>query len=334
MVIAHLRHLAESGHEVVLRVNALETVFPMSPSFVLERPLFPGKWGTLLSSLFEKQNADLVLATIVPTALLLWVRNRGRVVYFAQDDNETACNRLLKPLIRLLSFLVLRVCSLPTVAVSHVLASTFKKRFGTNCWVVENGISTDVFYPAPSSELITAKEGRKSVLVLSRKDPRKGFDLALKAIKQLPSYLREQVEIWTVDEKLDIPNIKHRNFGVVDEARMRVLFSSADVFLYPSWSEGFGLMVLEAFACGCPVVTTEAVGFVRNTNALVTRVGDVASLAEKLAVALTDPQTTSSLTQAGFELAQRYEITGASEQFEGIIKDILSCRTKAKRLTG
>jgi glycosyltransferase involved in cell wall biosynthesis len=44
--------------------------------------------------------------------------------------------------------------------------------------------------------------------------------------------------------------------GYVSEDEKIALYRGADVFAYPSIAEGFGLQVLEAMACGCPVVTT------------------------------------------------------------------------------
>jgi glycosyltransferase involved in cell wall biosynthesis len=42
----------------------------------------------------------------------------------------------------------------------------------------------------------------------------------------------------------------------VDKVSLPVLYSMAEVFVYPSLYEGFGLPVLEAMACGTPVITT------------------------------------------------------------------------------
>jgi glycosyltransferase involved in cell wall biosynthesis len=49
-----------------------------------------------------------------------------------------------------------------------------------------------------------------------------------------------------------------RALGHVDEADLRLLFACATLFAYPSLYEGFGLPVLEAMACGAPVVTSDA----------------------------------------------------------------------------
>ena len=71
--------------------------------------------------------------------------------------------------------------------------------------------------------------------------------------------------------------------GYVQEADLRVLYSAAKLFVYPSLYEGFGLPPLEAMACGAPVITS-------NTSALPEVVGDAAILI--------DPYNSEKLCQA------------------------------------
>lgn len=325
VVLAHLGHLAASGHEVVIRSNMVDTIFPMHPAICLEKPRFGSKLGTLVSALIERQRADMVVATIVPTAVLLAVRNRGRVLYFAQDDNETAYRTLwLRLAIRCLYSLAFSVATLPSVTVSRALSETFKKRFGAECRVVCNGVDTGVFFPSPSAELLAAKEGRKAILLLSRNDPRKGYETARQAIANLLESAGCPIEVWTVGDPTrpeDFP-CSHRHFGTVDEDMMRTIMSSADVFLYPSRSEGFGLMVLEAFACKCPVVTTEAVTYVTHgENALVSAIGDYKSIAAQLRLILDDREFAASLSERAFGYALAHTMTGASRDFEQAVLD-------------
>lgn len=47
-----------------------------------------------------------------------------------------------------------------------------------------------------------------------------------------------------------------RLLGYVEEEDLRVLYNAARLFVYPSFYEGFGLPVLEAMACGAPVITS------------------------------------------------------------------------------
>lgn len=319
MVLAHLRHLADSGHQVTIRCNVIDTGFALHPGFRLEQPLLPGKTGTLASALWERQDADLVLATIAPTAVLLRLRNRGRVLYFAQDDNETSCGFPGSLLMRWLYRLAFGPLSIPCVAVSPTLASHFRSRFGADCAVVENGIDTSLFFPDPVPELLQAKQGRRAVLLLSRGDRRKGFHLAREAVQRLAARAGGGIEIWTVGEpcRLGDSGMPHRDFGGVDERRIREIMSSADLFLYPTLSEGFGLMVLEAFACNCPVVTTDAVGFARDgENALVAPAGDAAALADRVERLLKDGELAARLVEEGRRCASEHALAESSGKFQ------------------
>jgi glycosyltransferase involved in cell wall biosynthesis len=47
-------------------------------------------------------------------------------------------------------------------------------------------------------------------------------------------------------------------FGPVSAAELRVRYQRSDVFVFPSFFEGFGLVILEAMACGLPVIATDA----------------------------------------------------------------------------
>jgi glycosyltransferase involved in cell wall biosynthesis len=64
------------------------------------------------------------------------------------------------------------------------------------------------------------------------------------------------------------------------------LYSLADVFLYTSYAESFGLPPLEAMACGTPVVMSDNKGSrdyaISNFNTLISQPGDVNSLANNL----------------------------------------------------
>jgi len=54
------------------------------------------------------------------------------------------------------------------------------------------------------------------------------------------------------------PDLKARVIHVTEigQTELNALYSAAEVLLFPSWHEGFGWPVLEALACGCPVITT------------------------------------------------------------------------------
>jgi glycosyltransferase involved in cell wall biosynthesis len=79
--------------------------------------------------------------------------------------------------------------------------------------------------------------------------------------------------------------------GYVPEADKAALFTGAEVFAYPSRYEGFGLPVLEAMACGTPVVTTTGGSLpeVAGDAAVLVEPGDTGALAAAIAKLAADP---------------------------------------------
>lgn len=137
--------------------------------------------------------------------------------------------------------------------------------------VVHNGYS-NCYHPLPSkeSEIITSKyiSDKHYLLFLGNTDPRKNTEGVLRAYNiyrnqsERPLRLvvtglkREYVETMLSKLGLEIcaPYIVYT--GYVPSADLPALYNGAFTFLYPSLSEGFGIPVLEAMACGIPVITS------------------------------------------------------------------------------
>jgi len=320
MIVMYANHLAASGHQVTIKANVVDSVFTLDSRVSISPLRFSGKIGTILSAFFEKTDADLVIADIIVMVCLLSFLNRRKVICFAQDYDEAYySNRIQKLFIRCLYFLGLTFSRIRTIAVSNQLAALLRNRFGADVTVVENGVDTNIFYPDPLPDLLSAKEGRKSLLLHSRADFRKGFDIAINAVEQLRHRLTVSLEIWTVGEPVQglFPDFILRDFGYAGEVDLRRIMSSADVFLYPTRHEGFGLMPLEAMACGCAVVTTSAVPFaVHEKNSLVAEIEDCDAITEYLNLLLNDELLASRLIENGKQLAGRCKLSDAARQFE------------------
>jgi len=327
MIALYANHLAKAGHQVTIKTNVVDSVFPLNDKITIAPLKFPGKIGTIFSAIFEKSDADFIIADIIAMVCLLSLFNRHKVICFAQDYDESYYSiRLQKLFIRFLYFFGLTLFRVRTIAVSAPLADLLSNRFGAHVTVVENGINTNMFYPEPLPELMAAKEGRKALLLHSRSDYRKGFDLAVKVIGKLPFESTLSLEIWTVwDTVQDIfPGYIQRDFGYAGEADLRRIMSSADVFLYPTRHEGFGLMPLEAMACGCAVITTTAVPFaVHKENSLVAQIEDFETLTQYLTVLLNDECLSGHLIESGRQLAESYRLSDAEQQFEVTLAGML-----------
>lgn len=102
--------------------------------------------------------------------------------------------------------------------------------------------------------------------------------------------------------------------GFVEDSDLPALYSAADVFAFPSLYEGFGIPVVEAMACGTPVVCAdnsslpEAAGLA----ALLVPATDSGALADAMARIITDATLRSELCRQGLRHARRFTWTTAA----------------------
>lgn len=197
-------------------------------------------------------DADVVVATWWETAE--WVAalspRKGRKFYFLQDYEVFP----YLPVDRVVATYAL---PLTRIAVSQYIRNMLSEHHGIDdVAVVNNGVDLDHFtVPA------RAKPDRFTVGFLYQTSPRKNTGLALDVVRKA---------------RLDLPDLRVVAFGssaaVADypmpdwidyhvnprQDRIPGLYASCTAWLFPSTSEGFGLPILEAMACGTPVIGTRA----------------------------------------------------------------------------
>jgi glycosyltransferase involved in cell wall biosynthesis len=327
MIVLHANHLVSIGHEVSIMTTVLNTVFSLDSRITIEMLPVNSKFGTILTAIRTKFSADLVLADIVAMVCFLAVRNRNKLICFAQDYDESYySSKFQKWLIRFLYIIGLMFFRIPVIAVSIPLAHLLKSRFGATVEVAENGVDVATFFPELCPQLIGEKGQRKAVLILSRSDQRKGFDVACAVMQRLAATHAADVEVWTVGEPNEglFPGMIHRHLGYVGEARLRTILSSADLFLYPSRHEGFPLMPMEGFACRCPVVTTSAVPYaVHGENALVSPIEDIDSLTANLITLLDDEHLRNNLVQHAGKYAASCTLAESKRKFHAALLELV-----------
>jgi len=100
-----------------------------------------------------------------------------------------------------------------------------------------------------------------------------------------------------------------RFLGFVSNEELPNLYRAADVFVYPSLYEGFGMPPTEAMACGCPVIcsTRGSLGEVVGDAAAVVDPEDADSIAAQLRLLATDPRLRERLREAGFARAKQFD---------------------------
>lgn len=114
-------------------------------------------------------------------------------------------------------------------------------------------------------ELITTSSIDFVVLFVGQRNGYKRFDLAVEAISQSPRLTLGVVGPELTDKEKQVLQARlgkrWREFGPVSNDKLRRLYSSVFAFIFPSDYEGFGLPILEAMACGCPVVAASRSSF-------------------------------------------------------------------------
>lgn len=96
--------------------------------------------------------------------------------------------------------------------------------------------------------------------------------------------------------------------GYVDQADLPAVYNLADVFVYPSIYEGFGLPVLEAMACGTPVITTNVSSMPEITGdaGILVPPEDPSALGSALRSLLADPTRRQKVAKEGLERAATF----------------------------
>jgi glycosyltransferase involved in cell wall biosynthesis len=149
------------------------------------------------------------------------------------------------------------------------------------------------------------------VLFVGTLDPRKNLRALLEASAAVHSATPHRLVVigknpYGPDPELAGPRVLHQREA--DDEMLAGLMSAATAFALPSLAEGFGLPVLEAMACGCPVITstTTSIPEVAGDAAVLVDPHDTDALAEALRAVLRDESLRRDLRAKGLARARQF----------------------------
>ena len=206
--------------------------------------------------------------------------------------------------------------------------------------VIHNGIDHSVFKPSP------VNDGRFSapyVLYVGSERPRKNLACLLRAFAALKDRGPRFASLRLL--KVGSPGrsdafrtatlAEARRLGIdrdidfvdyVSDQDLAVIYSNALALVYPSLYEGFGLPVVEAMACGCPVVTTNVSSLpeVAGSAALLVDPHDPAGFAEALHSVILDRDLSTRLRGDGLRRAREFSWNNTISATYAVYEEVLA----------
>ena len=158
---------------------------------------------------------------------------------------------------------------------------------------------------------------------------RKGVPLLFEAWKKLAP---NEAELWLVgsasrEAQAAIPHIKGLEIkNAVPQADVPGLMRQCDVFVLPSYFEGFGLVILEAMACGLPAITTTATAgpdiISRDQDGWVIQPGDLDGLVETMRFCLENPDRVVEISIKARATAEKFSWDAYGDRWMEIIEAV------------
>ncbi len=175
------------------------------------------------------------------------------------------------------------------------------------------------------------------ILFVSTIEPRKNVPTLLKAFKIIRERCREDVKLVLVGKKgwlservfqmVDELNL-HRDvlfLGFLPSEKLLYLYNTASLLVLPSLYEGFGLPILEAMACGLPVVASGVASIpeVTGSAALLVDPEDEEALAAAIRRILKEPEVARELREKGLKRASLFSWKKTAEQTLQVYRKVL-----------
>ena len=208
------------------------------------------------------------------------------------------------------------------IAVSNQVADSLRPNVrAEQLQVIHNGLELDAFDRAVARKgdafrrELGLAPGAVLVTAVGRVHPDKGFDLLIEAAAQLAAKVPQahfaivggtdsEAYLGTLQQRIGALGLGNRVHLVPFRKDVPDLLAQSDIFVLSSRREGHPFVLLEAMACGCPVVATRCGGVeetvVEGETGFTVPLGDVQALAAVLAALATDGDLRRRFGEAGF----------------------------------
>ena len=214
-------------------------------------------------------------------------------------------------------------------------------------FVLIPGVNLNLFKPIDkksAKKIIKADPGHRLILFVGRIVPLKGIDVLFYALKIiLEKNPKLDLCLWVVggenmgkrgkwsNELIRLEQIRKllgittfvKFVGQKDQSELPNYYNASEIVIMPSNYESFGIIALEAMACGVPVITTNAAGvsdiFDKKHESLITSAGNPILLAKKIKNLLSDKKQYEKISHEVYEKVQDLGWEHVAEKFIEIL---------------
>jgi GalNAc-alpha-(1->4)-GalNAc-alpha-(1->3)-diNAcBac-PP-undecaprenol alpha-1,4-N-acetyl-D-galactosaminyltransferase len=282
-------------------------------------------------------NPDLVISILDTTnilALLALINTKYPVFVSEQNNPHVATGKIWKYLRRLTYPLANRVVS-TSKGVDEYFSWLPKKQRA----VIYNPLAIDINTRDGCSnifsEITGVEKNKKWIVAMGRLTEQKGFDILLDAFHkisitypdwqllilgegELRSELESKRDCLGLNDKVVLPGRLNNPFSVL---------KCADIFVLSSRYEGFGNVIIEAMACGLPVISTDCPSGPREIirdgiDGILVQNENVSSLSAAIVRLISNPQECQCLSKNALQGVERFELKRIIQSWEELFDTI------------
>jgi glycosyltransferase involved in cell wall biosynthesis len=227
----------------------------------------------------------------------------------------------------------------PTEMAKSLLNKLSKKNQQSH--IISNGINTNEFKPVTIGNFYQRfgiPEGDTKLLFVGRLFPEKSIDTLIKSIPHFITdhpnthimivgggHLKSKLKKISNDLGLE----KYITFlGLISEDDKIIAYNASDIFILPSLAELEGMVVLEAMACGKPIIISDsemsASRFFVGNNGFLFKAKDSKDLSEKIKILLKDKVLREKMGEESLQMSKNYDINNSTSKLEQVYYSLLN----------
>jgi len=273
---------------------------------------------------------DMVHANCVPSAYAAMKASKKKPFVFTQHNNEEIIRTYahfvgVKLYETIMSKIIENAASI--ISVSKSVAKEMESRYGVKSKTIYNGVDLDFFTPENDGKEFRDRYSlgdSRIVLFVGKIDKRKGLEYLAHAFEKVKRNVKNTKLVIVGKTRFEEDSYLNKimemmeAFGILDSVyftgeisieMLQEAYRACDVFVMPSITETFGIVVIEAMASGKPVVVTRSGGpeelVVDGKNGFVVGPRDSEALADRIITILTDESLAERMGRYGRIHAER-----------------------------